>query len=267
MPKVSVIMGIYNCEATLADAIESVLNQTFQDFEFIICNDGSTDHTFDIAKKFKSMVPEKIVLIENPDNMGLNYTLNHCLSVAKGQYIARMDGDDRSLPERFEREVQFLDENPEYALVSTWLEAFDDDGVWGIHSFKDSPTPEDLVRGSCFSHSACMIRKEVFDEVGGYSVGKKFLRIEDKHLWYKIYAAGYKGKNLSEILYSYRDDRNGYTKRKLKYRLNSAYVTSLTIKTFKLPAYFYLCAFKTIIIGMLPYGLYMKLHKWKLNRN
>lgn len=267
LPVVSVIMGIYNCADTLSDAIESILNQTCQDFELILCNDGSTDATLDIAQKYARENPEHIVLIQNEKNMGLNYTLNHCLKVARGKYIARMDGDDRSLPNRFQVEVEYLDAHPEYALVSANLEVFDDEGVWGYTSFKPEPAPRDLVKGSSFSHSACMVRKTVYDEVGGYSEGERLMRVEDKHLWHKIYAAGYRGRNLEQVLYSYRDDRNAYSKRKLRYRFNSFYVSSLNIRAFHLPLYYYLYAAKPIAIGLLPYPVYSRLHKWNMHRN
>ena len=265
-PEISVIMGIYNCADTLADAIESVLDQTYRDFELILCNDGSTDNTLEIAKHYAQLDPEHVVLIENEKNMGLNYTLNHCLRVARGRYIARMDGDDRSLPHRFQTEVAFLDSHPEFAFVSANLEVFDDNGVWGHTSFKAEPQPEDLVKGSSFSHSACMVRKDVFNQVGGYSEGKWLMRVEDKHLWYKIYAAGYRGRNLEQVLYSYRDDRNGYNKRKLRYRFNSFYVGCLSIRTFRLPVRYYLYAAQPILIGLLPYPVYNRLHKWKMGR-
>lgn len=198
--------------------------------------------------------------------MGLNYTLNHCLRVARGTYIARMDGDDRSLPNRFQVEVDYLDSHPEYALVSANLEVFDDEGVWGHTSFKAEPQPGDLVHGSPFSHSACMVRKSVFDEVGGYSEGKRLMRVEDKHLWYKVYAAGYRGRNLAQVLYSYRDDKDGYRKRKLRFRVNEAYVNLLAVRKFRLPVSNYIIAMKPILIGILPYFVYNWLHKWKMNR-
>lgn len=265
-PVVSVIMGIYNCADTLPDAIESILNQTYRDFELILCNDGSTDNTLEVARNYAALDSEHVVLIENEKNMGLNYTLNHCLRVARGKYIARMDGDDRSLPNRFQVEVDFLDTHPEYALVSANLEVFDEDGVWGHTHFKPEPDPRDLVKGSSFSHSACMVRKTVFDEVGGYSEGKRLMRVEDKHLWYKIYAAGYKGRNLEQVLYSYRDDKNGYRKRKLRFRVNEAYVSLLTVRKFCLPVSYYIIALKPILIGILPYFVYNWLHKWKMNK-
>ena len=265
-PLISVIMGIYNCADTLPNAIESILNQTCQDFELVLCNDGSTDETLKIAQRYAAQFPEHIVLIQNEKNMGLNFTLNHCLQIARGKYIARMDGDDRSLPNRFQVEATYLDEHPEYAFVSANLEVFDNDGVWGRTHFKTEPQPRDLVKGSPFSHSACMVRKSVFDEVGGYSEGRWLMRVEDKHLWHKIYVAGYRGRNLEDILYSYRDDRDGYNKRKLRYRFNNVYVDSLTIRAFHLPLYYYIIAAKAIVIGLLPYPIYNRLHKWKMNR-
>lgn len=266
-PKVSVIMGIYNCADTLPDAIESILDQTFQDFELILCNDGSTDRTMDVAKSYAQQNPEHIVLIENEKNMGLNYTLNHCLRVARGTYIARMDGDDRSLPHRFQLEVDYLDSHPEYALVSANLEVFDDEGVWGRSNFKAEPQPADLIHGSPFSHSTCMVRKSVFDKVGGYSESKRLLRVEDRHLWYKIFAAGYRGRNLEQVLYSYRDDKNGYRRRKLRFRVNETYVNLLAVRKFHLPIITYIIALKPILIGLLPYFIYNRLHKWKMNKN
>ena len=127
--KVSIIMGIFNCAETLSDAIKSILSQTYSDWELIMCDDGSTDNTFHIAQTFASKNPN-IVLIKNDRNMGLNYTLNRCLELATGEYIARMDGDDISLPNRLEEEVSFLDQHPQYAIVSTPMIYFDENGVF-----------------------------------------------------------------------------------------------------------------------------------------
>ena len=107
MPTVSVIMGIYNCEKTLSDAIDSIINQTYSDWELIMCDDGSTDNTYQIATKY-SEKDNRITVIKNDTNSGLAFSLNHCLKYAKGEYVARMDADDISLPNRFEKQVAFL---------------------------------------------------------------------------------------------------------------------------------------------------------------
>ena len=115
MPTVSVIMGIYNTESKLADSIESILQQTYSDWELIMCDDGSTDRTYEIAKKYSDKY-ENIYLLKNNKNMGLAYSLNKCLKYASGKYIARSDADDINLPNRFKVQVEFLEKNPQYQL-------------------------------------------------------------------------------------------------------------------------------------------------------
>lgn len=115
--KVSVIMGIYNCESTLQEALDSLYGQSFQDFEIILYDDGSTDGTRKIAEENVAS-HDNVRLLTDGKNHGLSYALNQCLKVAMGEYIARMDGDDWSLPDRFEKEVVVLDAHPEYAFVS-----------------------------------------------------------------------------------------------------------------------------------------------------
>ena len=131
MVKVSIIMGIYNCATTLPEAIDSILAQTYSDWQLILCDDGSKDDTYVVAKAYQERWTNKIILLQNEENMGLNHTLNRCLRVATGEYVARMDGDDVSLPTRLEKEVAFLDAHPEYAIVSTPMIFFDENGNWG----------------------------------------------------------------------------------------------------------------------------------------
>ena len=101
MPKVSVLMGVFNCSEFVAEAIESILSQTFSDFELIICDDGSSDDTAAIVKKYAE-TDKRIVFVQNDRNYGLAHTLNRCLSLSSGDYLIRMDGDDVSKPERFQ---------------------------------------------------------------------------------------------------------------------------------------------------------------------
>ena len=115
---ISIIMGIYNCENFLRESIDSILNQTYTNWELIMCDDGSSDNTYMIAKEYEKNFPDKILVIKNEKNMGLNYTLNNCLSKAKGKYIARQDGDDISERNRFEKEIEFLESHPQYSIVS-----------------------------------------------------------------------------------------------------------------------------------------------------
>ncbi len=266
MPIISVIMGIYNVEDTLAEAMNSILNQTYQDFEIILCDDGSTDDTLVIAENYVTQYPGKVVLLKNEQNMGLNYTLNKCLDKATGKYIARMDGDDLCSPNRFKEELAIFEKNPEIAVVSTDMECFDETGVWGCIRHPENPQNRDFLAGPPFCHAPCMMRTDILRNVGGYSVDDRLLRVEDYHLWIKIYHAGYIGKNINKPLYQMRDDRNAYKRRTFKNRLNEAYVRTLAVKMLDLPKYGYLFSLRPILVGMLPKWLYDILHKRRLSQ-
>ncbi len=266
--KISVIMGIYNCAGTLPEAIDSILNQTYTDWELILCDDGSTDDTYTVAHSYHLRFPDRITLLKNGQNMGLNYTLNHCLKYATGKYIARMDGDDISLPQRFEKELAVLEAEPNLAVVSCSMIYFDENGEFGQGGIKyEYPSKEMLVHGTVHCHAPCMIRAEVMRNVGGYSVDRKLLRVEDWHLWLKIYASGGRGRNLPEILYKMRDDRNAASRRKFCYRINEAYVSALAVKTLGLPKWQFVFAMRPILVGLLPRLLYRYLHKKKMKAN
>lgn len=256
-------MGIYNCANTLGEAIESLLQQTYHDWELIMCDDGSQDNTYEIAEKFSKKY-ENIIVFQNERNMGLNYTLNRCLERANGVYIARMDGDDISFPRRLEKEVDFLERHKEYAIVSTNMVYFDENGDWGKSNMLEFPQKEDLVKATPFCHAPCMVRREAYEKVKGYSVEKKLLRAEDYHLWFKMYLEGYRGYNLQEALYKMRDDRNATQRRKFKYRINEAYVKRLILKSFDLPIKNIVYVVRPIIVGVMPTFLYEYLHKKKM---
>lgn len=264
-PLISVIMGIYNCESTLAEAIESILQQTIQDWELILCDDGSSDKTYFVAEKYQEQYSHKIILLRNAQNQGLNSTLNKCLKEASGTYIARMDGDDRCNPRRFEKELEVLEKEKDIAIVSTDMEFFDEGGIWGKISHPDYPEKKDFVKGSPFCHAPCMVRKEAYEKVKGYSVSEKLLRVEDYHLWVKMYKAGYKGKNIHECLYQMRDDRNAYNRRSFQNRINESYVRKLAIKTFHLPVFNYIFVLRPIVVGLMPNAVYDFMHKKHLS--
>lgn len=265
-------MGIYNCSATLNEAIDSILGQTYTDWKFIICDDGSSDDSLQIAKSYEAQDPQRFLVIQNPKNMGLNYTLNHCLQYADGEYIARMDGDDISVPDRFEKEVAFLDAHPEYALVSSEMILFDEDGDWGKTSVIKYPKVNDFCTHSpFFCHAACMIRRSVFMEVGGYTVDPRLLRVEDCHLWFKIYAKGYRGANLPDPLYKMRDDRNSVRRRNVRARLNGCYVMFAGFRLLHMPWYKYIYPIGNAVTELLkcvvPNRLYEAIHKRKFQRS
>ena len=260
-------MGIYNCAKTLGESLDSLFFQTFNDWNLIMCDDGSTDDTYAVAEKYRLANPARIRLIKNDHNLGLNHTLNRCLEIADGEYIARHDGDDISLPERFEKEVKALDLHPEIAIVSTVMTYFDESGIWGQSRSIEFPQKNDFIKGTPFCHGPAMVRREAYQNVGGYTVDKKLLRVEDYDLWIRMYAAGYRGMNLSDPLYSMRDDRNACSRRKFKFRVNEFRVRINAARTLSLPLRAYLYSFRPIIVGMMPRWLYMKFHKKRLGIN
>lgn len=269
--KISIIMGIYNCADTLNDAIDSIIAQSYTNWEFIICDDGSKDSSYEIAKNYQKSDPGRFKVIKNEKNKGLNATLNRCLKMATGDYVARMDGDDLCDSLRFQKEVEFLNLHPEYALVSTHMTTFDEAGEWGCIKTLEYPQIKDFpTHVPMFCHAPCMIRREAFLDVEGYTEDKKLLRVEDYHLWYKFYAKGYKGYNIQEALYQMRDDRNALHRRTPQARLNGIYATFIGFEMVHLPKWMYVYAVKNaaveIIKILMPDSVYEVLHKRRLNR-
>ena len=261
--KVSIITGIYNCEATLEAAIASILAQSFTDWEWILCDDGSTDRTLEIARSYAKKHPDRIKVIRNKRNLGLNRTLNQCLKYASGAYIARMDGDDISLPDRLKAEWEFLQGHPEIAIVSCPMYYFDDHGIFAEGKVEAYPEALDFLRGTPICHAPCMVRKEAFDAVGGYSKDRRTLRAEDYDLWFRMYARGFRAANLPKPYYKMRDDLNAYHRRRFKYSLNEAYVKFNGFRRLHIPLKYYHWVLRPIIVGLLPKPVYMYLHQKK----
>lgn len=260
MTKITVLIGVYNCATTLVEALDSLMNQTYKDFKIVLCDDGSKDNTLEVAREYASRYGN-IQVITNEHNMGLNYTLNHCLEYADTEYVARMDGDDISLPARFEKEIQFLDSHPDFAVVSSPMIYFDENGDFRQGKAVEYPTRMDFLRGTPFCHAASMSRTAVIKEVGGYSVDDRLLRVEDYHLWMKVYTAGYKGYNIQEPLYKMRDDRNARLRRNWKNRRNEMYVKHIGFKMLGLPWYTQIYALRPLLVHLTPAFLYNIYHK------
>lgn len=218
--RISVIMGIFNCALTLPEALDSLLSQTYKGFKVILCDDGSSDDTYAIAQKYAAKY-ENFILLKNEKNIKLAATLNHCLKYVDTEYVARMDGDDISLPERFEKEIKFLDTHPEYAIVSTAMIYFDESGDWGRGYPIERPLNKDFKYGPPFCHAPCMVRTAAYKAVNGYTANEHTIRLEDYYLWYKMYKKGFRGYNLNEPLYKMRDDKNALCRRKFSYRIKA----------------------------------------------
>jgi glycosyltransferase involved in cell wall biosynthesis len=202
-PTVSVIMPVYNGEGYLRAAIESILTQTFSDFEFLILDDGSTDRSSSIISGYD----DPRISILRHSNRGLAGTLNRGISLARGKYVARQDQDDISLPERFEKQVEFLERHPTVGLVGTWARIIAGDAETGRthnHPSDNGAIKFALMFDNPFVHSSMMIRRSVFDSVGVYTTDPAKQPPEDYELWSRI-ARAYDVANIPEVLQIYRE--------------------------------------------------------------
>lgn len=250
--KISVIMGVYNDKKYLNDAIDSILNQTCKDFEFLICNDCSEDD--DIQKILDSyrLSDSRVKLLKNDVNSGLAASLNRCLQLAEGEYIARMDSDDISEPDRFEKQIDFLNANPNYDICSGKIHFIDDNGIWGELNRNGEVSLYDVYKGGAFVHPAVMMRKEALTAVGGYTSDKLTRRAEDYDLWCKMYLNGSIGYNMDEFLLLYREDSNSYKKRKLSTRIEKCRLSHYWRKRLGLSLKWEYYSIRPIIAGLVP---------------
>lgn len=262
MPKISVLMGIYNCGDKLEQAVESVVKQSFTDWELIMCDDGSTDNTRAVALALAEK-DSRIRVIENNGNKGLSYTLNRCAKEAGASILARMDGDDICDPSRFEKEYNIIS-SENFDIVSCGMLFFDENGVYGKKLYKQYPEKSDFAGNSPFCHAGAMIKKEPFLAAGGYCEDKSRDRIEDFDLWFRMYKNGSKGFNIGEYLYSMRDDRNAVKRKKYKFRINEYKLKKQIAAEFDFGIKGQIKALRPLILGLCPSFIYRFLHKQKL---
>lgn len=265
MPKVSVIMGVHNGEKTLRRAIDSILSQTFPDFELLICDDASSDKTDQIVKICQAE-DERVVYLHNETKSGLAYSLNKCIEHSKGAYIARMDDDDFSHPDRFEKQVSFLDSHPQYAVVGCCRNTFDDKGVWNTFGQARELTKEDIIKCDIFTHPTVMMRKEALLKCGCYTVSERTMRGQDFDLWCKMYAAGYTGYVMPDILFDYYEDRNKIKEIKSRYRYNNFRTHMIWRKKMGLPLKYDIYALKELVAIVIPQRLLVAYKKRKQNQ-
>ena len=257
MPLVSVIMGVYNCADTLDRSIESIINQTYPNWEFIICDDASTADTLEVLKKWQSK-DNRIVVLHNEKNARLAATLNKCLEQCIGKYVARMDGDDESLPLRFEKQVEFLEKHTDIDCVGTASELFDENGTYGIRMLKEYPEKEDLLLNPIFMHPTIMMKAEVYRELGGYTVSKKTMRAEDLDLWFRFCAAGFCGYNLQDVLFRYHESAEDYKRRTFRAAMETSRVFRDGYRLLGFPVYKFIFSFKPVVSWIIPKRLKKK---------
>lgn len=198
-PRISVLMPAYNSEQYVAEAIESILNQTFADFEFIIINDGSTDNTAKIIDEYAQR-DKRIKFVNNKKNKGLIGVLNEGLDLATGEYIARMDSDDISLPMRFEKQIEYMDAHPECGVLGTWFQMFGN--ATSIVRHPKHIGLLNILSDEHVGHPTVMLRKSVIDKYG-FRYDPNYKHAEDFELWSRMVMVT-EIHNLPEILLNYR---------------------------------------------------------------
>lgn len=220
-PTISVVMSVYNGERYLREAIDSILGQTFEDFEFIIINDASTDGSDGIIKKYDD---PRIVLVYNEKNRGLTKSLNIGLEKACGKYIARMDADDVSLPQRFTRQVDFLNDYQDHIAVGTFAHIIDAQGEF----YREMPMPvthEDvliwLLQNCSIVHGSVMFRNGQdirYDE--------EYVAAQDYELWVRLLGEGKMIANVPEVLYLWRNHASSVTSARFEMQSDLSRITA-----------------------------------------
>ena len=235
----SVIMSVYNDETYLKKAIESIVNQSYPDFEFIIIDDKSTDMSLFIIEDY-SKIDKRIIVLKNKKNIGLPASLNRGIKFSSADFIARMDGDDISQLKRFEKQMRFLKKNPQVDIVGTGVLYIDQKGGEIGRKLMHSThidLKKEICKNSPFAHPTVIIRREFFNSIGLYDENLK--RKQDYHLWVRgvsnsCYA------NIDEYLLKYRVENSQNTKNIVDI-VNIFYVRFLNFTVLKsLKSFFYM---------------------------
>ena len=252
--RVSVLMSVYNPKNSrhLFQAVRSIISQTFTDWEMILYDDGSAKTYGSMIRKAASM-DQRIRYIREEKNKGLAHALNAGLALAKGKYIARMDSDDISKPERLRKLYDFLECHSEYQWAGSNTELINSDGRWGARKMPEIPAAKDFLGYSPYIHPSVMFRREVLLSCGGY---KEIRRGEDYELFMRLHSQGMQGYNLQENLFQYREDADTYGHRKYRYQIEEVGIRCRgfqrlgVLNPLTVPY-----VLKPLIVGMMPYGL------------
>lgn len=200
MPKISIIMPVHNCADYINQAIESILNQTFSDFELQILDDGSTDNTFNIARGYR----DSRVSVRSLCRVGIVKALNLGLRASQGEYIARHDGDDFSHPKRFELQIGHL-EGDNHSVVGSAMLLVDKEGFpFEIMRYPTHPVIGDLMKSCCVAHPTVMFKREVYEKIGGYDEDFNQNCCEDYDFWLRA-IEHFRIYNSPRVLYTKRE--------------------------------------------------------------
>ncbi len=248
-PKVSFIMGVYNGANTLNLSIDSIINQTFKEWELIICDDCSTDKSLSILNDY-AQKDQRIKVLSNKKNIGLAATLNKCIKNSSTPILARQDADDTSHKERLEKQYKYLLKNPDISILGTNSYLTDDYKIWGTLDRPEIPSQRDWLKGSQVIHASTLMKKDALLEVGCYN--EKALRVEDTEMWYRLISRGHKIRTLQEKLYYIEWSLNDYKRKSKKARLTEIFYLYKSFKNIKLPPWKYFYLLRPLITLVLP---------------
>jgi glycosyltransferase involved in cell wall biosynthesis len=259
-PLVSFIIGVYNTKKKdeLVRSVDSILKQSYPNLEVVFCDDASNNGIYEfLVKQYGGN--SKVKILRNNKNCGLGRSLNNCLSVANGKYIARQDDDDYIDSTKIEKQIDFLENNPDYSFVSTGVTKFDENGIWDSFLTKEMPQKRDFRFHSQHVHAATVFTKECLLAVNGYRISPETRRIEDYDLFMRLYAEGYKGYNIQECLYYYNFPRGNARKISYKNKIMEARVRYKGFKALGLPIIDYVFVLRPLIAGLLSENLKQKI--------
>lgn len=253
-PRISVVMGtLYrsNDVKALSRSVESIIAQTVTDFEFLICDDGSTAEATAMLDDYAEK-DERIRLVRKEDKLSLPQKLNLCLEEAKGEFIARMDDDDYSLPTRFAKQLAFLREHPSLAFVGSNVKLQCEGRSKGAWNFPEYPSVQNFYVTQPFVHPTLMFRADALKAVNGYSEGRYQVLCEDYDLLLRLYEQGFHGGNVQDNLLIYTISDDVKAKRKMRHRWNETVTRYRRFRALgKLPMAFPY-VIKPLLVGMMP---------------
>ncbi len=266
-PLISVLMGVYYHKSSLkplACAVHSILEQDWKNLELIVCDDGSSPAAQQCLKQL-ALEDTRLRLVRGQGKKLLPEKLNACLAVARGQWIARMDDDDLSYPQRFRYQMAFLEAHPEIDFVGCQVDYLMGNGVTRSN-FPTFPTPQDFFFSMPYIHPALLFRKRALEQAGGYDESPVCHLCEDYDLLLRLYQAGFQGANVSEVLFGYSLAGTELKKRTLSARWNEVRVRYRRFRALGLLPGALLYVIKPLAVGILPVGLLNTLRRWRLKR-
>lgn len=248
-PLVSVIIACYNAEQYIDLCFEGLLNQTYQNFEIIVCDDASTDSSLKKLNEWETK-DGRIKVLHNEKNMFAPYTRNRCLEISQGEFCMIHDIDDTSTPDRIEKQVKVLQNEPDLGFVSGSMAAFVEnpgETFTVLKNKKEYPTKWDFLWNTPFFHPVSMFTRECIMSVGGYRVAEETRRGQDYDMFMRMYAAGYKGKNIDEPLYNFRMDAANIKRRTFKARIGEYKIRKFGFKAMGLMPWAFPFLFKPFV--------------------